>query len=198
MIHLNTVATLGKTFSAKREEASKDGPQEVVAHLKFSGLFVTRDIIAALCRQPADWPDQALYDELGAPRFKCSIALLDRKFSCTGTIRGPDENQSLTLLQANLTGIEVTLTELGGQVAGALSWTAKGDEVEDVTELLGAVCKVEARLTDGEQQDLLKDAARKFVDSVAESGGGSIQIGTGEKIDIPAKRKRGRRDGARA
>ena len=160
-ITLRTVATVAKGFSVKREKADDD-TEHVVAHLKFSDAFVERDIIDELLRQPIGWADGALFDEFGAPRGRWTISADRAEFGITGTIEGGTKRTDPRLTLANgatLTDLSVELTKLGGLLSGAIAWEARGDEVEDVHELLGKTCAIEVVLTDGGQQDLLGKAA---------------------------------------
>jgi hypothetical protein len=198
MIEIESVATLAKSFSVKREKDGDDA-EHVIAHLKFSETFVSRDTIDEICGQAIGWSTMALFDEQGAPLFRCDISLPSAEWSCTATISGPDGRPSLKVAQATLDSAVLTPTTLGAVLAGQLSWVAKGDEVEDVTDMLGAVVTFHATLNGSGQVDAFKDAkdaARAFVHSVAEAGGGSIK-GNGIDVQIPAA-KRSRRKAAEA
>jgi hypothetical protein len=193
MIEIESVATLAKSFSVKREKDGDDA-EHVIAHLKFSETFVSRDTLDEICGQTIGWSTMALFDELGAPLFRCDISLPSAEWSCTATISGPDGRPSLKVAQATLDSVVLTPTTLGAVLSGQLSWVAKGDEVEDVTDMLGAVVTFHATLSSSGQVDAFKDAARSFVHTVSEAGGGSL-TGNGIDVQIPAA-KRARRKGA--
>lgn len=153
MIELNSSALLGKSLSVKREKI--DDSEVVACHLKFADLFVTREEIDELCRQPIGW-HAALFDEQGAPVSRLAIGLPKAEWTTTGTVnQGPQRPGELTLLEATLSAVTLDLMPLGALMAGSLAWKARGDEVEDVTELLGKLVAVRLRLTDGGQQDLV-------------------------------------------
>lgn len=166
MIEINSFAKLAKSLSVKREKDADDDTV-VACHLKFSELFVERDVFDELCRQPIGW-HQAFYDELGAPVADLAVALPGRAWSVTGKITaGPNRHEQLKLLQASLSKVSLELTKLGVLVGGSISWKARGDEVEDLTGLLGGLVAVEWRLSDGGQQDLLAtNPATEFCQSM--------------------------------
>lgn len=154
MIEIKTFAKLAKSLAVKREKDADDDTA-VACHLKFSEMFVEREVFDELCRQPIGWHEH-FYDEQGAPVGALEISLPGRAWSVTGSINaGPQRAEQLRLLEAQLTGVSLDLTKLGVLVSGAVSWKARGDEVEDLTELLGGLVSVEWRLTDGGQQDML-------------------------------------------
>ena len=135
-----------------------DDDTVVACHLKFSELFVDRDVFDELCRQPIGW-HQAFYDDLGAPVGALEISLPGRAWSVTGSINaGPNRPERLNLLEATLSKVTLTLTKLGVLVGGSISWKARGDEVEDLADFLGTLAAVEWRITDGDQQDLLANS----------------------------------------
>lgn len=163
MIELNTSGTLGKGFSAKREK--DDDHERVVCHLKFTDAFISREQIDEFCRQPLGW-HQALFDEGGAPVAKLELGLIARKWTVTGTVRGTGERPpTLNLLEATLTDATIFLTPLGGALNGSLSWTARGDEVDDLTGILGTITALEWRVNDGGQADLLQQLTRETPDA---------------------------------
>jgi hypothetical protein len=165
MIEIKSVAQLAKSLSVKREKDAADDTV-VVCHLKFADLFVEREVVDELCKQPIGW-HQAFYDDLGAPVGALELSLPGRAWSVTGKIKaGPNRPAQLSLLDASLSKVALELTKLGALVSGAVSWTARGDEVEDLTELLGGLVAVEWRLTDGGQQDMLRDGVQAAADSI--------------------------------
>lgn len=160
MIQIRSTAELGKSLSVKRE---KDGDDVIVAcHLKFADLFCDREQFDEICRQPIGWHG-AFFDELGAPVNVFDIGLPLSSWSVTGRIKGGDSRpEELRLLQATLSGVTCTLTKLGALLSGSLSWKARGDEAEDLTELLGRLVAVDWQIADGGQQDLLAPRASGF------------------------------------
>lgn len=185
MIQIKTFAQLAKSLSVKREKDADDDTV-VACHLKFSEMFVERDVFDELCRQPIGW-HQAFYDDLGAPVGPLEVSLPGRAWSVTGKITaGPQRAEQLSLLEAQLTGVSLELTKLGVLVSGAVSWTARGDEVEDLTELLGGLVSVEWRLSDGGQQDML-GGVRRAVDSLqrqADRDGTTLTMTTGDGREL--------------
>ena len=184
MIEINSFAKLAKSLSVKREKDADDDTV-VACHLKFSELFVERDVFDELCRQPIGW-HQAFYDDLGAPVGALEVSLPGRAWQVTGKIAaGPQRAEQLSLLEAQLTGVSLELTKLGVLVSGAVSWKARGDEVEDLTELLGGLVSVEWRLTDGGQQDMLRDGVQAAADSIRalaqQDGIESVELQVGGK-----------------
>lgn len=181
MINLDTVLELGKTFSAKSEK--DDDKHEIVrAHVKFTALAVDRDTCDELIGTvPLGWTSSVLFDGMGAPIARLTLSLDDRQLKVTGSIRGANDEGSLPLMQAALTDIEITLVKLGAWVSGSLAWQAKGDEVEDVTDLLGKTCKAIWRITSEEQQDMLRSA----VANIARRGGATITSSSGDSVTIP-------------
>lgn len=153
MIELKTTGTFGRSLVTKREKDSNE-QERVICHAKMTELFIAREQIDELCRQPLGW-HQALFDEAGAPVARLELGLPGREWEVTGTIKGTGEHPAtLNLMQAELTGVVIGLTTLGAVVSGSLAWTARGDEVEDVTDLLGQIASIDWRVTDGEQKDL--------------------------------------------
>jgi hypothetical protein len=161
-IHINATATLAKTFSVKREKQADDS-ENVVAHLKIADVAIDRDQIDVLCGQPVGWSTGALFDELGAPRARLSLSLVPRaRLTLSGVIDGgkkPHDPQ-LKLKEADVDAIVIDLTNLGALLCCQLSWTADGDEVNDVADMLGKVCNINVTLQDGAQGDLLAPLKR--------------------------------------
>jgi hypothetical protein len=156
MLKFDTVCTLGKSLRITRTKDAATDEEIVTCSLSFSGLTVIRSAIDWLLSVPEGWADGALYDELGAPIGKLTIAGVRKSpVSVTGTIRGAKADAVLKLMQADLASFELQITPLGALVSGELKWQAAGDEVEDVTELLGRICGVSLELRDAGQADLL-------------------------------------------
>lgn len=155
MLNIETVCEVGKGLTVKREKSEDD--DIVRCHLKFSGCEVEREAIDQLLGLPVGLV-QSFFDDLGAPLAKLELAAPGRELGATGRIIGAKPREVLTLgADCELTDIEVALKELGGLLSGTLTWTARGDEVEDVTDLLGRTCKVHATIIEP-QGDLLKPA----------------------------------------
>lgn len=187
MLTLNTILELGKTFSAKSEK-DDDKTDIVRAHIKFTAMAVDRDSCDELIGTvPVGWTTSYLFDDMGVPVAPLTLSLDGLALRVSGVIAGANDQAKLALVQADLTDITITLVKLGALVSGALAWTAKGDEVEDVTDLLGKTCKVEVSVFGDEQQDLLRDAARRFVDNAKRMGGVTISDSNGMKIEIPGE-----------
>lgn len=183
MIEISSICTLGKSLSVKREKVGDDG-ERVIAHLKFAELFVQRDVIDDLCKRPIGWAAMSLFDDQGAPVALIELGLPASEWTAQGALVGPGGQPRLALVGAKLAGVVIALTPLGGLVSGSLSWEARGDEVEDVTDLLGKEVKIEIDLNDGGQRDLfapMRELAKR-------DGITSMTIeGAGRKIDILPK-----------
>lgn len=157
-IEITSVATMGKGITAKREKQDDD-TMATVAHLKFAQLFVTREQIDALCGQPDGWCG-AFYDDMGVPVGRMVLALPKFEATLIGTVRyAADAPMALTLADAQLHGIEIEFSNLGGLVRGEITWQAAGDELGDVEPLLGGMAQCVWTLTDGGQADLFREAA---------------------------------------
>lgn len=149
MIRLDTICQLAK--SLKTAVVKENSIQIVECELKFSDLPIQRDVMDELIGFPVGWSAAALYDEQGAPFRVVSIEVQTRPLRVTGRLCGPDGKPTLPLLQADLSELSFGLVNLGAVVEGKLTWPAKGDEVEDVMELLGKTCKVEWEISDGSE-----------------------------------------------
>jgi hypothetical protein len=153
VLNIETVCEIGKGLSVKREKS--DDEDIVRCHLKFSDCAVERNAIDQLLGLP-EGIVQSFFDDLGAPLAKMVLGAPGRELGATGRILGTKPREVLTLgADCELTDIEVALKDLGGLLSGTLTWTARGDEVEDVTDLLGRTCKVHATIIEP-QGDLLK------------------------------------------
>lgn len=152
MIKIDTILELAKSLTAK---AIKDesGAPTTVAQVKFSDLKVDRDTVDELLGEAIGWSRAALYDEQGAPRKRYGITVYGRMLRVSGAISGP-KNETLALLQAELSDTYLTLIPLGAMVEGKLTWSARGDEVESVDPLLGKTCTAKWEITDGDQADM--------------------------------------------
>lgn len=154
MIEINSTATLGKSLSVKREKVGDEG-ERVIAHLKFAETFVDRDVIDDLCGRPIGWARMSLFDEMGAPVALLELGLPTREWQAAGGVSDPS-GASLPLGRATLSAVTLALTPLGALLSGQLSWQARGDEVEDLTDMLGREVTIVLSLNDGGQQDLLE------------------------------------------
>lgn len=152
MIKLDTICDLAKTLTTK---ATKDesGTPTTVCQVKFSDLKVDIDTVDELLGEAVGWSRAALYDQQGAPRKRYGLTVYGRNLRVSGGISGP-KNQTLALLQAELSDTHLTLIPLGAMVEGKLTWSARGDEVEDVDPLLGKTCGAKWEITDGDQADM--------------------------------------------
>lgn len=155
MIKLDTICEVSRTFSAK---ATKDesGAPTTVGQVKFSDLRIDIDTVDGLLGEQPGWARKTLYDEQGAPRKRYGITVYGRLLRVSGGISGPKANPTLALLQAELTEAYLTLIPLGALLEGKLSWSARGDEVEDVSDLLGKTCSAKWEITDGDQADMFQ------------------------------------------
>lgn len=150
--------TVGKSLSVKREKVGDD--DLLVAHLKFSGLTIDRDVIDFLAGAKRNWCD-ALFDELGAPIAALTLGFPGLELMLGGTLAGnaeTDERLSFGT-SAKLRGIAIDLVPLGAKLSGEITWNAAGDEVTDAEPLLGLLCMARLVLIREPQGDLLKDAA---------------------------------------
>lgn len=157
-MQVESVAKLGKSLSIRRETGEQDAPV-VMAHLKFVDLIITREVIDLLCAQRRGWAEAALYDELGAPVAKLTLVLEGLALTVSGPIKGAAErNERLTLKDATLDDLAVSLRNNSALLNGSLSWLVAGDEISDLEPLLGTDCAVNWILSTGGQADLLKAA----------------------------------------
>jgi hypothetical protein len=158
-IEIQTTAQLSKSMSIKRE---KEGDVKVlVAHLKFDGALIHRETIDELVGQPIGWSQSCLFDEQGAPIGHIEIALPKLVAQVTGKIRGVDADDHITLAQAFMDGVTISLSGLINNQAllsGSLAWKVAGDEASDLEPLLGRLCALHWVIQDGGQQDMLKAA----------------------------------------
>ena len=185
-IHLKTVATLAKSFAVKREKTGED-TESVVAHLKFGECLIDRDQLDELLGQPIGWSTASLYDDLGAPLARITLALNASNWSASGLVRGGDKigDPLLKLKDAEIDSIALELAPLGALLSAQLSWAAEGDEVDDIADMLGKIVTFDLVLTNGGQGDLLSPLLGPGITSV------EIQDGDGKTI-----LKRSRRDAA--
>lgn len=168
MIKIDTICNVGKSLTAK---ATKDesGAPTTVAQMKFSDLQVDRDTVDELLGEPIGWCQKALYDEQGAPRKRYGITVYGRQLRVSGVITGPKATPALSLLQAELTDTYLTLIPLGAMLEGKLTWSARGDEVEDVSDLLGRTCTARWEITDGDQADMFSPTSSAAAKATTET-----------------------------
>lgn len=155
MITIDSVLTLAKSFTAKSTKGAS-GELVTVGQVKFDDLQVDRDALDELVGMPVGWCRGALYDEQGAPLRRFGVSVYGRMLRVSGTIAGTKPHQVLSLLQADLEDIELRCVPLGALLGGKLTWAARGDEVEDVSELLGRICNAKWEITDGESDDMFR------------------------------------------
>lgn len=168
MISLHTVCKVAATFTAKAEK-DESGAPTTTAKVKFSELKVDRDTIDELLGEPIGWCQTALFDEQGAPRRRYGLTVFGRELRVSGTIHGPQGKPTLNLLQATLSDVYLALMPLGAIVEGTLTWAARGDEVEDVAELLGKVCAAQWEITDGAQADMFSPTSKAAARATSET-----------------------------
>ena len=159
MIKIDTICNVAKTFTAKAD-TDESGAPTTTAKVKFSDLQVSIETVDELLGEAIGWGRGTLYDSQGAPRKRYGITVYGRSLRVSGGISGPKGKPTLTLLQAELSDVYLTLIPLGAMVEGTLTWGARGDEVEDVAELLGRTCSAIWEVTDGEQADLFAPTSR--------------------------------------
>lgn len=152
MIKLDTILKVAKSITAKATKDESSAPV-TVCQVKFTDLQVDRDTVDELLGENIGWCQTALYDPQGAPRKRYGITVYGRLLRVSGGISGP-KGETLALLQAELSEAHLTLIPLGAMVDGKLSWSARGDEIEDIDSLLGNTCKAVWEITDGDQADM--------------------------------------------
>jgi hypothetical protein len=140
--------------------------------MKYTAMPVQREHMDELLGMPFGWASLALFDDQGAPYRGLNISTTRDTLRVTGKISGPKGEPRLVLTGASLSDVESSLISLGAVTGGTLTWVARGDEVEDVCQLLGKTCRAEFQITDGDQDDLFQD--RKRMMEVA--GQGAIAI----------------------
>ncbi|MGC8519829.1 MAG: hypothetical protein ACP5P4_15120 [Steroidobacteraceae bacterium] len=176
MIKLETVCEVAKTFTAKAD-TDESGAPTTTAKLKVRDLRIDRDTIDELLGEPIGWCQSALFDEAGAPRRRYGIMVFGRAMRVSGTISGPQGQPTLSLLQAELSDVRLTLIPLGALVEGTLTWAARGDEVEDCADLLGKLCAALWEITDGGQADMFDPTSRAGAAANSETARIISQIG---------------------
>lgn len=159
-ITLSATCEVAKSFSVKREKRDDD-TEAVVAHLKVADVMLDREQIDEVIGLPIGWAQSALFDEQGAPYRPLTLGVPRKDLTLTGVIKGGGKPAapSLTLRDAEMSGITLDLTTLGALLSCGLAWRAAGDEVDDIADLLGKLCGIHVTLIDGGQGDLLRPAA---------------------------------------
>ncbi len=155
-IQLRTVGTLSKGLAVKREQ--RDNHTEiVVCTIGIADAFVDRDQLDELLSLPIGWSTGALFDESGAPLAPMTLEPHRGDWTASGVINGGERPGAggIKLGMAEVSALTLTLTALGALASCKLTWDAHGDEVEDLTGLLGRECNLVLVLTDGGQGDLL-------------------------------------------
>ena len=171
---LNATAELAKSFTARREKGEDEADSNVTCSLKFSELPVARGEIDELVGLPLGLTER-LFDELGAPLAPLTLSSKKRALEASGRVSF--NASKLTLgSDCELTDIAVTLKELGGLLEATLTWSALGDETEEVAELLGRCCHLELTVSPPKQGDLI-DQAR--APGRAATGAGRKRSGNG-------------------
>lgn len=159
MIELISTGTLSKSLAVKRETRD-DKSEVVVCTLGLADVFVDRDQLDELLGMAVGWSTGALYDEGGAPRVPMALTPHRGEWTASGVISEGIKPRaaSIKINTAEVSALALDLTKLGALAALKLTWDAVGDEVEDLTDLLGRECRVTLAFTDGGQQDLLRGA----------------------------------------
>lgn len=168
MIKFTTICNVSKTFTA-RANKDESGAPTITSQVKFSDLQVDRDTIDELLGEAVGWCRSTLFDDQGAPRKRYGITVFGRALRVSGGISGPKGKPTLALLQAELSDVYLTLIPLGAMVEGTLTWCARGDEVEDVSDLLGRTCTAAWEITDGDQADMFSPTSRGAAAANAET-----------------------------
>ncbi len=168
MITLASVCKIAKTLTAKADH-DESGAPTTTARLKFSELQIDRDTIDELLGEPIGWCQGALFDEQGAPRRRYGLTVYGRTLRVSGTIKGPKERPTLSLLQAELSDLHLTLIPLGAMVEGALTWPARGDELDDCPDLLGETCAATWEITGDDQGDMFSPTSRAAASATTET-----------------------------
>lgn len=162
MIELISTGTLSKSLAVKCETRD-DKSEVVVCTLGLVDVFVDRDQLDKLLSMAVGWSTGALYDEAGAPRAPMALTPHRGEWTASGVISNGtpkvERAASIKLRDAEVSALALDLTKLGALAALKLTWDAVGDEVEDLTDLLGRECRLTLALSDGGQQDLLRGAA---------------------------------------
>lgn len=152
---IETVATLAKSASIKREKDEKD-VEKTFVHLKIAGLFVMREQVAEILNLD-EMIVSDLYDEQGAPVVPLIVANPLRSFTATGVLRRGDGPSAsiLKVSNAEFEKLELILCAKGAYMSGSLSWEVAGDEASDLEPLLGRDCGAKLSLETDRQLDLI-------------------------------------------
>jgi hypothetical protein len=153
MIKLDTVCELGKTIKATAKKDDKGVPT-TIATIRFTDLKVDRDVVAELLTMPLPWVLSSFYDESGAPLRRFFLGVRDRQWRVSGGLNGPKPGEGLVLLQADLEKVEMTLVPNGALLEGTLTWAARGDEIDDISPILGTTVRAVWEITEGGQADM--------------------------------------------
>ena len=159
-IQISATCEVAKSFSVKREKG-EDDTEAVIAHLKLADVMLDRDQIDEIVGLPIGWSQSALFDAQGAPYRPLTLGVPRKDLTLAGVIKGGGKPAapSLTLRDAEMSGITLDLTTLGALLSCGLAWEADGDVVDDIADLLGHLCSIEVVIEDGGQGDMLRPAA---------------------------------------
>ncbi len=150
---VDSIAEIGKSLAAKREkrdDAAGDKQEIITCTLKLTELQITREHVDQLC---GALMGARLWGDDGIPVVHCEIALTNPgRVEFTGHIGGKEAR--LPLMQAQVRDIVVTPCAMAALMACTLRWEARGDEVEDITDVLGRLCNIEGAFSDGQQLGL--------------------------------------------
>lgn len=159
-IRISATCEVARSFSVKREKR-EDDTELVIAHLKIADVLIDRDTLDEVVGLPIGWSQSALFDEQGAPYRPLTLGVPRKDLTLAGVIKGGGKPAapSLTLRDAEMSGITLDLTTLGALLSCGLAWEADGDVVDDIADLLGHLCSIEVVIEDGGQGDMLRPAA---------------------------------------
>lgn len=155
MIKIQTTLTLAKSMTAKSVK-DDSGQMVTVALVKFADMQIDREMLDELLGMPIGWCRGALYDEQGAPLRRFGVSVYGRTLRVSGAIKGTRNEGTLALLQAELDDCDARCVPLGALIDGRLTWAARGDEVEVISELLGKECLAEWEITDDGTDDMFR------------------------------------------
>jgi len=158
-IIINSTAEIAKGFTQRREKKPDDN-EAIIGHLKFSCCFVPRETIDELCGMDIGWSQSSMFDEHGDPLVWCDLSLFRFTAELTGTIAGIKPSDKLTISNARISNVVLTLTKQGALMAGEIAWEIAGDESSDLVPLQGNECRVHIALQDSGQQDMVEQQRR--------------------------------------
>ena len=129
----------------------------------------------------------SFYDESGAPLRRFFLGVRDREWRVSGGLNGPKPGEALVLLQADLEKVEITLIPNGALLDGTLTWAARGDEVEDVSSILGTEVRAVWEITEGGQADMFDAQSPGATRARAETDDIIANLGKGPTSPPPSQ-----------